>query len=227
MADSKVAVIVAAYNEERHISDVVQRIRSSGFDNIIVVSDGSRDKTVKLALAEGVTVLEHITNLGKGAALKTGVEYAIRMGAQALVFVDGDGQHEPEEIPKFVDALKSHDIAFGARQRSKRMPLILRFGNRFLSGFIALLYGIKLDDSQCGFRAVRASAYPLIVWNSTGYTVESEMVAWAGKAKLSYIQVPIKTIYHDKYKGTTALDGFPIAWNMLMWRFHRRGRRLL
>jgi len=222
ISPGEIFVIVAAYNEERHIRDVVRRVRAQGFPNVVVVSDGSKDKTEAVALAAGATVLKHITNLGKGGALKTGADYALREGAQALIFLDGDGQHEPEELPKFRTALGTADIVFSARRRTGRMPFVLRFGNWFISTLIKRLYHLDLHDSQCGYRAMRAKAYPLVRWRSNDYSVESEMIAWASKAHLSYAEVPIRTIYHDKYKGTTPLDGFPIVWNLVMWRLQRR-----
>src|SRR5689334_16077776 len=107
----KTAIVVAAYNEEKHIEKLVKDIRANGYEWIIVVDDCSHDKTYTYATNAGATVLRHVVNLGKGAAMKTGAEYAVLHGAEALVFLDGDGQHHPKEIKHFEKELKNgHDI---------------------------------------------------------------------------------------------------------------------
>ena len=99
------------------------------------------------------------------------------------------------------------------------MPFILRFGNWFINKTTAILYKVKLRDTQCGYRAFTAQAYPKIRWKTHDYGMETEMIANAGKHRLSYAQVPIETIYADKYKGTTVLDGIKIVLKMVKWRF--------
>jgi UDP-N-acetylglucosamine---dolichyl-phosphate N-acetylglucosaminyltransferase len=212
-------VIIAAYYEEKHISDVVRRVKKQGFKNIVVVDDGSKDKTTSLAQKEKVIVLRHMVNLGKGAAMKTGAEYALLNGAKGVIFLDGDGQHKPEELPLFVKELrKGYDIVFGYRKLNEHMPFVMRFGNWFISTIVRVLYRMDLHDVTSGYRALSARAYEQIRWTSRDYRVEVEMIARAGKQHLNYSQFEIATIYHDKYKGTTFLDGFPIVGNLLWWR---------
>ena len=98
------------------------------------------------------------------------------------------------------------------------MPFILKFGNWFINKTIKFLYGLKIDDSQCGYRAFTAKAYKRLRWKASDYSMESEMIAKIGKYKLAYKQIPIDTIYSDKYKGTTILDGVKIVFNLLLWR---------
>ncbi len=216
------SIIIPAHNEQIHITKVLKKTKKyAKASNIIVVDDGSKDKTYDFALQEGVTVLRHVINLGKGAALKTGSEYAIRQGAKILVFMDSDGQHRPEDIPKFLKALQGASIVFGSRVPSKKMPAILKFGNWSINMINSLLFGIKLRDTQSGYRAMTAKAYRKIRWKSTSYSVESEMVALAGKKNLKYKEIPIKTIYSDKYKGTTVIDGIRIVLNMIWWKLTR------
>ena len=100
------------------------------------------------------------------------------------------------------------------------MPFILKFGNWFLNKTISFLYGIKIKDGQCGYRAFTAKAYRKLRWNASDYSMESEMIAKIGKYKLSYTEIPIKTIYSDKYKGTTVIDGVKIAFNLLLWKLN-------
>jgi glycosyltransferase involved in cell wall biosynthesis len=213
-------VVIPAYNEERYIAGVIKKTKKYT-DNILVVDDGSADKTADTAENTGVTVLRHVINLGKGAALKTGAEYALTKGAKKLVFIDADGQHKPEDIPRFVEALKDTDVVFGSRKLNKKMPFLLKFGNAFINKISELLFRIKLRDTQSGFRAMTATAYKKIRWNSNSYSVESEMVARVGKKGLKYQEIDIQTIYSDRYKGTTVIDGIKIVLNMLWWKINR------
>ena len=218
--DNDLFVIIPAYNEQRHISSVIQKVKKYSI-NIIVVDDGSNDRTSEVAKKEGVIVLKHIVNLGKGAALKTGCEYSVANGAKKLIFIDADGQHQPEEIPRFLQALKDADIVFGSRSLNKKMPLVLRFGNWFINKVNDYLSGVKLRDTQSGYRAMTSDAYQKIRWKSTNYSVESEMIANTGRQRLKYKEITIKTIYSDNYKGTTVIDGVKIVLNMLWWKLGR------
>ena len=217
---NKIWVVIPAHNEEKHIEKVVKKTKKFA-KNILVVDDGSKDKTAIIAERSGAFVLWHIVNLGKGAALKTGCEYAIKKGAEKIVVLDADGQHDPKEIPEFVKALDNADIVFGYRRLNRKMPFILRYGNWFIFFMTKLLFGLKIVDTQCGYRAFTSNAYNKIKWDAQDYSMESEMVANVGKANLRYSQIPIETIYSDKYKGTTVIDGFKIVLNMIWWRFSR------
>jgi len=216
---SGVFAVIPAHNEEKHIGDVVRQAKKY-VDNAVVVDDGSRDGTVEEAKKSGAIVLKHLVNLGKGAALKTGCDYAIKNKADIIVAIDADAQHNPKEIPKFIGAVKMHDVAIGYRKLNMSMPFILRFGNWFINKTIRFLYGVKIKDSQCGYRAFTSEAYKKLRWKASDYSMESEMIAKIGKHRLSYAEVPIETIYSDKYKGTTILDGIKIVFNLLLWRLN-------
>ena len=216
---SGVFAVIPAHNEEKHIGDVVRQAKKY-VDNAVVVDDGSRDGTVEEAKKSGAIVLKHLVNLGKGAALKTGCDYAIKNKADIIVAIDADAQHNPKEIPKFIGAVKMHDVAIGYRKLNMSMPFILRFGNWFINKTIRFLYGVKIKDSQCGYRAFTSEAYKKLRWKASDYSMESEMIAKIGKRRLSYAEVPIETIYSDKYKGTTILDGIKIVFNLLLWRLN-------
>ncbi len=220
MKQKKVFIVVPAYNEAKHIHQVIEKIKKN-YKNIIVVDDGSSDKTFEIAQKSGVLGLKHIINLGKGAALKTGCDYSVRNGADIIVVMDSDGQHLPEDIPKFLKALKGKDIVFGSRELNKKMPFVLKFGNWFIQKVNNLLTGVKVRDTQSGFRAFTSKAYRKIRWESTQYSVESEMIMNVGKRKLKYAEIEIKTIYQDDYKGTTVLDGVKIVLLMFWWKITR------
>ena len=216
---SGVFAVIPAHNEEKHIGDVVRQAKKYA-DSIVVVDDGSKDRTAEEAKKSGAIVLKHVVNLGKGAALKTGCDYAIKNKADIIVAIDADAQHNPKEIPKFIGAVKMHDVAIGYRKLNMSMPFILRFGNWFINKTIRFLYGVKIKDSQCGYRAFTSEAYKKLRWKASDYSMESEMIAKIGKHRLSYAEVPIETIYSDKYKGTTILDGIKIVFNLLLWRLN-------
>ena len=210
-------VIIPAHNEEKHIQEVIQKVKKYT-SKIIVVDDGSSDDTFNLAKQEKVTVLHNIINVGKGAALRTGCDYAFSRGAKSVIVLDADGQHDPDKIPEFLAKLKESDIVFGYRKFSENMPFVLRFGNWFINKTTFLLYHLNLNDTQCGYRAFTLSAYKKVRWYAPDYSMESEMISRAGKNKLTYSEVPIQTIYNDKYKGTTIIDGFKIVLKMFWWR---------
>ena len=217
MKTNNVWAIIPAYNEEKNIANIVKKTKKYA-DKVIVVDDGSKDNTKGLAEKSGAIVLKHIVNLGKGATLKTGCDYAIKKGATLLIALDADAQHNPDDIPRFIKKLKEYDIVFSYRKLSYNMPLVLRFGNWFISNIVRVLYRVSLNDTQCGFRAFSSEAYKKIRWNASNYSMESEMISRAGKQRLKYVQIPIETIYSDKYKGTTIIDGIKIVFNMFWWK---------
>ncbi|MEE9525443.1 MAG: glycosyltransferase family 2 protein [Candidatus Woesearchaeota archaeon] len=213
-------VIIPAHNEENRISSVIDRVRKH-VGNIVVVDDGSTDNTGKVVNKVKALVLVHILNLGKGAAVKTGCDFALKKGAEKIILIDADGQHDPDEIPRFLKALEKVDIVFGYRKFTKTMPVIFRFGNKFIDSITRFLYGIKLRDTQCGYRAFTSRAYRKIRWKSSDYAMESEMIANVGKYRLSYAQLKIDTLYPERYKGTTILDGIKIVISMIWWRLKK------
>lgn len=216
----KTWIIIPAHNESEKIGSVIDDVKKY-CKNIVVVDDGSRDDTYGVAKSKKVVVLRHIVNLGKGAALKTGCDYVTKKEESNIIAIDADGQHEPKEIPKFLEALEEADIVFGVRKLNKNMPAVFRFGNWFINFVTYILYGLKLRDTQCGYRAFSTETYKRIRWNASDYSMESEMITNAGKKRLKYKEIPIETIYADKYKGTTVIDGIKVVLRMLGWRIFK------
>jgi glycosyltransferase involved in cell wall biosynthesis len=218
----RIIAVVPAYNEEKTIGSVVSKTKNY-VDKVVVVDDFSKDNTSKEAKKAGAIVLRHPVNLGLGSSLKTGCEAALRLKGDVIVTLDGDGQHDPKQIPKLAGLLQREDldIVFGRRPYDKKMPVIKKIGNWGIDTTSRVLYGIDVKDTQSGFRVFTAEAYKKIKWDSQKYAVSSEIVMNAGKKKLKYKNAVVKTIYLDEFKGTTVLNGVKIITQMMIWRLTR------
>lgn len=217
--DRRAFVVIPAYNEGERVAAVVAQVaRHVPAERIVVVDDGSRPRADAAALG-GARVVRHAINLGKGMALRTGCEKALALGATAIVLMDGDGQHDPREIPRLLHALQDVDIVFAAREMDLRVPWVRLFGNRVLNAWTWALFGLDLRDIWCGYRAFRAESFPALRWNASDYAVDVEMAVRAGRARLRRAEVPIGAIYHDAYKGVTVVDGLRLLVQLAAWRF--------
>jgi glycosyltransferase involved in cell wall biosynthesis len=218
----KIFVIIPLHNEKRHIRGVLKGL--SGYNlPVVVVDDGSIDNSgleVKRLDFKNVTLLTHKINLGKGSSMKTGAEYAWNSRADAVVFMDADGQHNTKDLQRFIEALESrkYEVIFGSRNLSMGVPLVRYLGNKIASIIVSLLFGSYVSDAICGFRAITKKAYQKIEWESNGYGVEIEMIARVGKYKMKFTEVPVETIYLDGVKGVTLLDAFGILGEVVKWR---------
>jgi glycosyltransferase involved in cell wall biosynthesis len=213
----KITVVVPAYNESRYIGRFLDSLLTVT-KNIVVVDDGSRDKTKEIVEGRGVKCLSHMTNLGKGAALKTGCDYAFHHGSDAVIIMDGDNQHLPSDIPRFRKALNSGaEIVFGTRSLDHNFPKLRLLGNKSLTWVIKQCFGRSITDIPSGYKALTHRAYKQILWDSSGYEVETEIAVRVAKSKLSYVEVPISTVYHDKDYGFNLLDAWGILVKIPYW----------
>ena len=214
----KIVVIVPAYNESKYIGKFLDKLLHVT-KNVIVVDDGSSDKTCDIARGKGIECLLHMVNLGKGAALKTGCNYAFKkMGADAVIIMDGDDQHVVEDIKQFERELKKGaQVVLGVRQMDAKMPLMRILGNKSMSILINLLFGHYIADIPSGFKAMTKSAYNTLEWYSSGYEVETEIAVRIAKSRLNYVEVPISTVYHDKDYGFNLLDAAKILVKLPYW----------
>lgn len=191
-------IIIPAYNEERHISTLLKSLSAIAKD-IVVVDDGSEDATYQVVKNAGIPVI-HQNHQGKGAALKTGFGYAIEKNYEWVITMDGDGQHDPQDVHKFVDAISNagNDIIIGSRMDNiKTMPIVRKITNRFLSSLISRLIDNHIADTQCGFRAINSRVLKNIILETSHYDTESELIIKAGRAGYKIKSIPIKTIYND------------------------------
>lgn len=213
-------IVVPVYNEEKYVKNLLDGFEKEQLENLILVDDGSIDKTNHIVKQHypNVTILRHRINLGKGKSMETGAIKAIQNRADVIVFMDGDLQHKPKDVERFLEVLEKNpdvDIVFGARTIGKNMHIIPFVGNKTLTIIINLLFGYFLNDTQCGFRAIRSKIFDKIRWQSEGYQVETEMIVNAAKHRLKYKEIPIDTIYFDNYKGTSIFDGIVILFKIM------------
>lgn len=194
----KTFILIPAYNEGKVIARVISSIKKEGFKNIIVVDDGSTDDTYFKAKKAGAVVLRHILNRGKGATVKTGIEFVKFKKASVVVTIDGDGQHNPKEIKKLVEKInRGYDVVLGSRflNKKNKIPLFNRIANFFANILVFLVYGVCVNDSQSGFRAYGKRALKFINTSSDRYEFDSEVIREIFFHKLKYYEVPIDVFY--------------------------------
>jgi len=211
-----IVVVIPAYNEERFIGSVILKILRYPV-KIVVIDDGSTDETASIAKAAGVDVIILSKNHGKGAALNVGFINARKLNPDAIVTIDADFQHLPEELPCIVRPILTQqaDICIGSRylEDTSNTPIGRRIGHKLINLATSVPTGIKLSDSQSGYRAFSARAYNIIDFKSNGFAVESEMQFLAQEHDLKVVEVPITIRYTDKAKrpmlkqGTIVLNG--------------------
>jgi glycosyltransferase involved in cell wall biosynthesis len=197
----KIAAVIPAYNEEKHIGDVVRRTRQM-LDNVLVVDDGSGDKTAERARDAGADVIVHEQNRGKGETIKTGLRHWLDRHFDFVIILDADGQHRPEEIDRFIAAAVSADepkLILGNRMNDiSSMPLVRRIVNRWMSGRISALCGQGIPDTQCGFRMLHRELIPELLGGAARFDYETEMLIVASRKGFRVDSVPISTVYSDE-----------------------------
>lgn len=222
----RVGIVIAAYNEETSIGGVVEDVRSVLPDAvIIVVDDGSKDGTPDVLKSLPVHRLRHPTNLGQGAALQTGIDYARGIHVEYIVTFDADGQHRAEDIPRMLRPLFNLecDIVLGSRFLSPRaiqsLPLRRRCLLSFATWFTRATTGLWLTDTHNGLRAFRASVAPALEIRMNGMSHASELLSSIAARHLRWKEVPVDIRYteYSMAKGQSALNLVNILWE-LVWR---------
>ena len=199
---TNVAALIPSYFEGKRIAEVATRTLAH-VDRVLVVDDGSTDETEAQARQSGAEVLRHTENQGKGAAIKTGLrELSARSGVEHILVLDGDGQHLPEEIPRFFDAANSSDAGMFVGNRMSDvvgMPFVRRLTNRIMSAQISAACGQSVPDTQCGFRMLRVALAPILAdCPSTRYDFETEILVIASLRGFKIAAVPVSTVYGDE-----------------------------
>jgi len=209
---NKVCVVIPVYNEVEYLDELIQKITPQ-VSKIICVDDGSTDGSHQLLDAKSeVELITNSQNYGKGFSLKVGLLKAIDSNCDSIITLDADLQHVPELIPEFVIALKKYDVVVGNRLHSlKGMPLQRIVSNKLTSWLLSKKVGIKIKDSQCGYRAFRIDIVKEILPIETGFEAETEMLIKLASNNLTIGFVDIPTIYNDnesKMKPMAAIFGF-------------------
>ena len=197
----RVCAVIPALNASTTIGRIIDRVQQLGLDPI-VVNDGSTDTTVQVATASGARVISHVSNQGKGLALRNGFSYAVQAGYDAVVTLDSDGQHDPEDIPRLLEACRTHQafIVIGNRiVDGERMPILRRWTNRLMSLVVSLIARQRIPDSQCGLRVIRCEALQALHMTSTHFDLETELLLAAALHGWSIRSVPIRAIYQETH----------------------------
>jgi glycosyltransferase involved in cell wall biosynthesis len=195
---NQILVLIPANNEAAHISGVVKR--ACEYLPVLVIDDGSIDQTASLAAEAGAEVFSQSPNQGKGKALMTGFRLALEKGYDAIITLDGDGQHDPDEIPLFIDAYqaKQPDLVIGKRDFSK-MPPVRRVSNTIGTYMLSWALGQWVPDNQSGYRLVsRRLAQDTLTYQESGFEFEVEIVIRCIHLGYSLAWIPIRTIYGDE-----------------------------
>lgn len=234
----KLSIIIPAYNEERTISEILKRVMDVNLGElkkeVIVVDDGSKDKTLSLALEfakthKEVKVLEHKKNKGKGAAVATGIKESI---GDMIIIQDADLEYNPQDIPRLVSpiAKKQYRVVYGTRLRTapvlfgkNKTPLLLHFfGNKFLSLVTTVLYGARVTDMETCYKAFDRNVLNGVRLKSRSFNFEPEITAKILKKRIKILELDIKTKprgWEEGKKLNTLRDGSIALWTLLKYRF--------
>jgi glycosyltransferase involved in cell wall biosynthesis len=192
--------LIAAFNEETHIADVV-RGTAPNVSRVIVIDDGSTDATSSKAREAGATVISHERNLGKGCAIRTGLSQVLAQGYSHVLFLDADLQHDPREIPRLIERAQSGtgDFVIGEREfRKDAMPAARYYANVVGSAALSQFIGARVMDSQSGFRLIRSDLLRGIALTAKGYEVETEMLIKLVRAGAVLERVTVRRL---QYRG--------------------------
>lgn len=204
-------IILPVFNEAEIIAEVLRDLKEHGYNNLIVIDDGSSDQTYQNAIQENVVVLRHKINRGKGAAVKTGITAATKLGAEIVVTMDGDGQHSPADIERLIAPIREDhvDVVLGSRMiASDGMPKIKVIANKIGNLVTFFLYGLHVTDSQSGFRAYSYFATTKIDTKADKYEYDSKVLREIRHNRLRYVEIPVEVRYTEYSMGKPHKQGF-------------------
>ena len=195
--------ILPALNASATVGRLIERVRQLGLDPI-VINDGSTDETVQVATAAGARVISHVSNQGKGLALRSGFAFALQAGYDAVVTLDSDGQHDPEDIPRLLEVCRAQQASIVVGHRiidGERMPALQRWTNRLMSALVSAVARQPIPDSQCGLRVIRRDVLQALRLTGERFDLETELLLAAGVRGWTIRSVPIRTIYQQAHRS--------------------------
>jgi len=195
-----ICVIIPTFNEAKNIASIIKKLKNYNLE-VLVIDDGSKDNTAEIAMSYGAKVIKNLKNLGKGASLIKGFNYALKNNFDAVITMDGDGQHLPEDVPKFIQrAEQSESSIFIGNRMSDfySMPLVRKLTNRIMSFFISLIIKQKVPDTQCGFKLIKRNFLEKLTLDTKHYETESEILIKTRKLGYKIESIPIRCIYLSK-----------------------------
>ena len=222
--EPRILAVIPAWNEERTIAAVVEGVRARL--PVLVVDDGSQDGTAEVSRRAGATVVSHEVNRRKGAALMTGFRWALERGYDAVITLDADGQHDPADVGKLIDALRAGagDLIIGERTFSQ-MPFPRWFTTPFGSFLLSKALGVRVTDNQSGYRLLTRRFLERLQMTSTGYEMEVEMIWEAVRLGMPIGWVPIRTIYLPERKSGFHPFRDTLRFLRMVWHIWRERRR--
>ena len=217
--------VIPAFDAEATIGEVVRLVKAQGL-SVVVIDDGSRDQTASVASRHGALVISHLRNQGKGCALRTGFTYALRERYDGVVTLDGDGQHDPTEIPQLIHASEHQHagLVLGDRMANgPAMPRLRRWTNALMSAMVSSMVRQPIPDSQCGFRFIRKEVLETIPLRARRFDIETELVIRAAVRQWKIFSVPVRSIYHRHHRShirplRDAARFFATVLRYLVWR---------
>lgn len=205
-----VAVLIPAYNAAHSLPALLERTAAYiPKKSIFVINDGSRDLTVEIVAAFGANLIDHDKNRGKGAALQSGFNAILQNSFDAVITMDADLQHQPEDIPRFIDLhnVTHNDVIIGSRLHNKTgMPFHRVLSNTITTALVKLRTGMNISDSQSGFRFITRKVLDSVQLQSTGFEAETEFLIKAASLGFSFGSIPIGTVYSGEKSNMTHIQ---------------------
>ena len=220
----KILVTIPAYNEAGYIEAIIKKTQQY-VDQVVVVDDGSSDETSRYAAGAGADVVLHEHNKGYGEAIRSCLDAANRLLADIVVTMDGDGQHDPQEIQAIISpiVIGQADIVIGSRflNNLNEVPAYRKFGIKVITGLFNVFSSMKVSDAQSGFRAYNKKALALLLpLQETGMSISTEIIIKARKLGLRVVEVPITVVYHgDSSTFNPVVHGLSVAMATISQRF--------
>lgn len=219
--DKGILIIIPVYNEEKIIESVIKNLNKNGFYNILIVDDGSKDKSVEIINNLKIHTARHLINRGLGVALSTGIEIARILNPEIVVTFDADGQHDASDIVKLIEPIQENqaDVVIGSRMLDKtEMPLGRKIYNIIANLITFLVYGFSASDTQSGLRAFNRRAYNFLNIECSGMECSSEIIYKIKNFGFRVMEVTIKTIYTDYSlsKGQGLRKGFKTFFQLML-----------